>query len=92
MRFLEVLAVASVGNALSIGLLERNTGLDVKLEMTGNTAVEATVTNLGSTALKVFKTGTILDDRPVEKVQVFQGGMYQFSFVMLPGADEMSRL
>lgn len=79
MRFLELLAVASLGNALSIRPVERNSGLDVKLEMTGNTAVQATVTNLGSTALKVFKTGTILDETSVEKVKVFKGGKSSFS-------------
>jgi Fe-S cluster assembly ATPase SufC len=74
MRFLEILTVASLSSALSIRPVERDSGLDVKLEMTGNTAVEATVRNLGSTALKVFKTGTILDNTAVEKVRVFQGG------------------
>jgi deuterolysin len=73
MKFLEILAVASLGRALSTKSIAGDSFLDVKLEMTGNTAVEATITNTGVTAIKLFKTGTILDDASVEKVKVYRG-------------------
>ncbi|KAG5954827.1 hypothetical protein E4U58_007457 [Claviceps cyperi] len=46
------------------------TSLDVKLEMAGNSAVKATITNNGKTDLKVFKTGTIFDDAAIQKAQI----------------------
>ncbi|KAG5915061.1 hypothetical protein E4U61_005061 [Claviceps capensis] len=46
------------------------TPLDVKLEMAGNSAVKATITNNGKTDLKVFKTGTIFDDAAIQKAQI----------------------
>ncbi|KAG6060898.1 hypothetical protein E4U32_003206 [Claviceps aff. humidiphila group G2b] len=46
------------------------TSLDVKLEMAGNSAVKATVTNNGKTDLRVFKTGTIFDDAAIQKAQI----------------------
>lgn len=63
---------ASLASAVSVHLGRRETPLDVKLEMVGNTAVKATITNTGADALKVFKTGTFLDDSATEKVEVFQ--------------------
>ncbi|KAG6023456.1 hypothetical protein E4U19_004349 [Claviceps sp. Clav32 group G5] len=46
------------------------TPLDVKLEMAGNSAVKATITNNGKTDLKVFKTGTIFDDAAIQKARI----------------------
>ncbi|KAF6809368.1 deuterolysin metalloprotease [Colletotrichum sojae] len=40
----------------------------------GNTGLEAALTNPGSSELKLFATGTILDSAPVEKVAVFNKG------------------
>lgn len=42
--------------------------------MLENTTVKVKVTNNGAEALKILKTGTILDNAPVEKIKVFQGG------------------
>ncbi|KAH7311629.1 metallo-endopeptidase [Stachybotrys elegans] len=46
------------------------TPLDIKLEMVGNSAVKATVTNVGKNSLKLLKTGTFLDTSAVERVTV----------------------
>lgn len=73
MKFLNSISMlASVASAASIA--RRDTPLDVQLQMIGNTAVQATITNNGNEDLKIFKTGTMLDSSPVEKVQVFKGG------------------
>ena len=74
MKFLAcVSAVTTVVSALSIQAGKRDSPLQVNLEVTGNTDVNATVTDTGSTPLKVFKTGTILDSTLVEKTAVFSG-------------------
>ncbi|KAI1758880.1 Deuterolysin metalloprotease family-domain-containing protein [Hypoxylon sp. FL1150] len=66
---------AAVASAISVDLTKRDTPLDVKLEMVGNTAVKASITNTGATDLKVFKTGTFLDENSAtQKVAVYQGG------------------
>lgn len=71
---LSVAALASLASAVSATLDKRDSPLDVSLEITGNTAVKATIKNTGSEDLKLFKTGTFLDDSHVEKVEVFQAG------------------
>ncbi|KAF2193005.1 neutral protease 2-like protein [Zopfia rhizophila CBS 207.26] len=73
MKFLSIAALATLASAVSVDLTKRETPLDVKLEMVGNTAVKASIKNTGTTDLKVFKTGTFLDDSAVEKVEVFRG-------------------
>lgn len=73
MKVFAFATLASLVSAASIDLAKRESALDVKLEMTGNTAVTAKITNTGSSDLKVMKTGSFLDDAAVEKVQVFQG-------------------
>ncbi|KAH7324206.1 Deuterolysin metalloprotease family-domain-containing protein [Stachybotrys elegans] len=49
------------------------TPLDVKLEKIGNSQVKATVTNNGKNALKLFKSGTLLDSVANEKAIVTSG-------------------
>jgi len=73
MKFFAVAAVASLANAVSLDFSKRDSALDVKLELTGNTAVKAVITNTGSEDLKVLKTGSFLDKATVEKVNVYQG-------------------
>jgi deuterolysin len=73
MKLFAVAAIASLANAVSLNFNKRDSALDVKLELTGNTAVKAVITNTGSEDLKVLKIGTFLDDAAVEKVEVFQG-------------------
>ncbi|KAI2469071.1 Deuterolysin metalloprotease family-domain-containing protein [Annulohypoxylon bovei var. microspora] len=66
---------AALASAISVDLTKRDTPLDVKLEMVGNTAVKASITNTGASDLKVFKTGTFLDENAAtEKVAIYQGG------------------
>ena len=74
MKVLTIAALASVASTLFIDLSKRDSPLDIKLEMAGNTAVKASITNIGPTDLKVLKTGSFLDGTAVEKVEVFQGG------------------
>ncbi|OPB36603.1 neutral protease 2 [Trichoderma guizhouense] len=49
------------------------TPLDIKLEGAGNAEIKAVITNTGKNNLKIFKTGTILDSAPVEKVTISSG-------------------
>lgn len=45
--------------------------LDVKLEMQGNSKVKAVITNAGAQAVKILRTGSILDNSvPVKKASV----------------------
>ncbi|KAK7947945.1 neutral protease 2 [Apiospora aurea] len=71
--FATVTLLASAASAAVLDVTKRDVPLAVTLEKTGNTQVKATVVNNGKEAIKVFKTGTFLDDAAVEKVDVFQG-------------------
>lgn len=72
--------LASLASAVSVDFSKRDSPLEVKLEVTGNTAVKASITNAGAEALKVLKTGSFLDKAAVEKVEVFQGGKQEYKF------------
>jgi hypothetical protein len=69
-----LVSMAAVAKAVSVNLDRRALSLDVKLEMAGNTAVKAIITNNGAGDLKIFKTGTLLEDIATEKINVFQAG------------------
>ncbi|KAH4074029.1 neutral protease [Parastagonospora nodorum] len=73
-QILSVAALASLASAVSDALDKRDSPLDVSLEVTDNTNVKATIKNTGTEDLKLFKTGTFLDDSHVEKVEVFRSG------------------
>ncbi|KAF2017969.1 metallo proteinase [Aaosphaeria arxii CBS 175.79] len=73
MRFFLLSLAASLAGAVSIDLAQRDSPLEVQLSAVGNTAVKASITNKGASPLRVFKTGSILDDNAVEKVKVYQG-------------------
>lgn len=67
--------LATLASAVSVDKAKRDASpLDVKLEVVGNSGVKAVLTNTGESALKLFKTGSILDSAPVEKVEVFTSG------------------
>ncbi|KAI0513143.1 neutral protease [Xylaria bambusicola] len=66
-----VSALATMASAAAVA--KQASPLDVKIEMVGNSGVKATVTNTGSEDLKIFKTGSILDKTPTEKVKITQG-------------------
>ncbi|KAL1614372.1 hypothetical protein SLS54_009799 [Diplodia seriata] len=65
-----LLALATIVSGTAVDLNKRDTPLDVKLEMVGNSEVKATLTNNGASALKLFKVGSILDKTAVEKTEV----------------------
>lgn len=65
--------LASLVSAASVDLAKRDSPLDLTIELVGNTGVKASITNSGSEALKVLKSGSILDDHEVEKSEVFAG-------------------
>ena len=67
----QVLSLATLAT-LASGFSLNDSPLNVELEFTGNTAVKALIKNTGSEDLKLFKTGTFLDDSHVEKVEVFK--------------------
>ncbi|KAF9696903.1 hypothetical protein EKO04_004749 [Ascochyta lentis] len=67
----QVLSLAALASVVS-GFSLEDSPLNVELEFTGNTAVKALIKNNGSETLKLFKTGTFLDDSHVEKVEVFK--------------------
>ncbi|KAH7138855.1 metallo proteinase [Dendryphion nanum] len=73
MKAFTIASIVSLVSAHAINLPKRSTGLEVKIELTGNTAVKALITNTGDSDLKVLRSGSILDDTPVEKAEVFQG-------------------
>ncbi|EEY16385.1 neutral protease [Verticillium alfalfae VaMs.102] len=64
-------ALASLASAASVDLDKRDTPLEVKLENSGNSGVKAYLTNNGAEAVKLFTTGTFLDEKAVEKVEVY---------------------
>ncbi|KAF1947989.1 neutral protease 2-like protein [Clathrospora elynae] len=74
LQIISVAALASLASAFSDALSKRDSPLAVSLEITDNTHVKATISNTGSSDLKLFKTGTFFDDSHVEKVEVFQAG------------------
>lgn len=65
---------ASLASATPTTLHRRDAPISVRLEMIGNTAVKAVITNNGPEDLKIFKTGTFLEDSATEKVEVYQHG------------------
>lgn len=75
MKFIAIASLVASALAVSIDRLEkRDSLLAVTIESVGNSAVKASVTNTGTSAVKVFKSGSIFDSVPVEKTQVFSGG------------------
>ncbi|KAF1953592.1 hypothetical protein CC80DRAFT_142124 [Byssothecium circinans] len=80
MKLFSIAAIAALANAASVDLSKRADALDVKLELTGNTAVRAKITNTGSEAIKVLKTGSFLSKVPVEKATIFASGSDKVEF------------
>ncbi|KAH7157426.1 Deuterolysin metalloprotease family-domain-containing protein [Dactylonectria estremocensis] len=71
MKLLAGLALASLAAAVPVMEKRATVGLDVELQMQGNSKVKAVITNNGQNSLKVLKSGTFLDTSAVEKAQVF---------------------
>jgi deuterolysin len=67
-------ALLGLASAAAVDLTKRASPLDVKVEQLGNTGFKASITNTGDSALRVLKTGSILDSAPVEKARISQNG------------------
>ncbi|KAG5938539.1 hypothetical protein E4U53_007987 [Claviceps sorghi] len=67
MRFLASFAALV---SLAAAAPQAETPLDVRLEMAGNSAVRATIINNGKTNLRIFRTGSILDQAAIQKAHV----------------------
>ncbi|CAI6020384.1 hypothetical protein V2G26_001867 [Clonostachys chloroleuca] len=65
-------ALLGLASAAAVDLTKRASPLDVKVEQLGNTGFKASITNTGDSALRVLKTGSILDSAPVEKARISQ--------------------
>ncbi|KAF6811237.1 deuterolysin metalloprotease [Colletotrichum musicola] len=65
-----VSCLAALANGAAVNLSKRAQPLEVKIEQIGNSELRASITNIGSTPLRVLKTGSILDGTPVEKAQI----------------------
>ncbi|TEA13429.1 Neutral protease 2-like protein [Colletotrichum sidae] len=65
-----VSCLAALANGAAINLAKRAEPLEVKIEQVGNSELRASITNTGSTPLRVLKAGSILDGSPVEKAQI----------------------
>ncbi|RYP07140.1 hypothetical protein DL764_002687 [Monosporascus ibericus] len=72
--------IAPLWPALSLDLGKRDSFLNVKPEIVGNTAVKASITNNGETDLNLFETGYFLDEAAVEKVDVFQASALPLTY------------
>lgn len=57
--------------------MPRASALDVTVESVGNSRLKAVVTNTGSQTLKLMKAGSILDDRAIEKAEIYSGSEFQ---------------
>ncbi|KAI0178115.1 Deuterolysin metalloprotease family-domain-containing protein [Pestalotiopsis sp. NC0098] len=72
-----VSCLATLANAAVVSLDKRTASsaspLDVKIEHVGNSEVKATITNTGTSSLRVLKAGSLFDESPVEKTKVSQG-------------------
>lgn len=66
--------LAALANAAAVNVREKSP-LSVNIEQIGNSEVKATITNTGDVALRVVRTGSILDAAPVEKVKITQASM-----------------
>ncbi|KAI1358770.1 metallo proteinase [Xylaria arbuscula] len=63
--------LAALATAAAVNVREESP-LSVSIEQVGNSEVKATITNTGDVALRVVRTGSILDTAPVEKVKITQ--------------------
>lgn len=81
MKLLAILSFVLYAMAARVNVHKRASPLDVKLQSVGNSAVKASFTNTGSTPLKIFKTGSVLDSASIEKAQIFSGCKSNISMI-----------
>ena len=70
---LAALTAAVSGAAVDLSAADARP-LDVMLEMVGNSMVRARVKNIGAAPLKLFRTGSLLGEAPVERAEIFREG------------------
>lgn len=75
MKSIVGLSLVSLALGARFNVQKRASPLEVKIESVGNSAVKASLVNTGTTDLKVLKTGSILDEKAVEKAEIFAGSM-----------------
>ncbi|EOD48721.1 putative neutral protease 2 protein [Neofusicoccum parvum UCRNP2] len=68
MKFFLQFCVAAL---VAVAACSRIASLDVSLTSTGNTLIQAVLTNTGNIDLNLLNKGTILGDAPVKKVYIF---------------------
>ncbi|ATY65109.1 deuterolysin metalloprotease (M35) family [Cordyceps militaris] len=87
MKFLGPLALASMALATPRVWNTRKSSspLDLRIEMDGNSKVRAVLTNRGDQDLRLLKTGTFLDEAPVEKAKIYTSSVYSENAVPFDG-------
>ncbi|POS77090.1 deuterolysin metalloprotease [Diaporthe helianthi] len=70
-----LVAAPLLASALPHQSNRRNEGLSVELSQASETKVKATVSNTGAETLHLFTSGTILDNAPVQQLDVTQNGV-----------------
>lgn len=73
MKLITTISFAALASAVVVNFNKRDSPLKVNIEAVGNSGIRATITNPGATDLKIFKTGSILDNLAIEKADVFNG-------------------
>ncbi|KAL1848900.1 hypothetical protein Daus18300_013459 [Diaporthe australafricana] len=73
MKFFTGLSLVASALAVRMDVTKRDSPLKVEIQSVGNSAVKAVVTNTGTEAIKLMKTGSILDQTAVEKAEIFSG-------------------
>lgn len=53
--------------------LPQSTPLEVTVESVGNSVLKASITNTGSETLRLLRAGSILDDRAIERAEIYSG-------------------
>lgn len=76
MKFFTGLSLVASALAARMDVTKRDSPLKVEIQSVGNSAVKAVITNTGSDAIKLMKTGSILDKNAIEKAEIFSGGTY----------------
>lgn len=72
--FAALTAFVSLAAASPVALQQAPSPLVVGLEMAGNSKIQATVTNNGTSEIKLLKVGSLLDSAAVEKTKVTAKG------------------
>lgn len=85
------LAFASVTTSPTDSPARTSSGLEVLLQSTGNTIIRATVSNIGNQDYNIFSKNTIIDQSPVDRVQITVDGapVQSRGLRLIYGTDEL---